>query len=124
MLSFMEHRPTRICVEAERGLLAGSTAAVRFPSPDMRKCLTTAPSNWKALVGEVDGSVIIRRKVTAAPMKPAPWASLWPVPRRGRAGPRSSPGCTRGKFSVAGLFRLPLSRFDFPACAARKADTF
>lgn len=48
MLSFMEHRPTRICVEAERGLLAGSTAAVRFPSPDMRKCLTTAPSNWKA----------------------------------------------------------------------------
>ena len=26
----------------------GSTAAVRFPSPDMRKCLTTAPSNWKA----------------------------------------------------------------------------
>lgn len=49
MLSFMEHRPTRICVEAERRPGSpGSTAAVRFPSPDMRKCLTTAPSNWKA----------------------------------------------------------------------------
>lgn len=78
----------------------------------------------EGLVGEVDGSVIIRRKVTAAPMKPAPWASLWPGPSPRTAGPRSSPGCTRGKFSAAGLFRLPLSRFDFPACAARKADTF
>lgn len=77
----------------------------------------------EGLVGEVDGSVIIRGKVTGRAMKPAPWASF----ARSLAedgGAEILAGCTRGKFSVAGLFRLPLSRFDFPACAARKADTF
>lgn len=78
----------------------------------------------EGLVGEVDGSVIIRRKVTgrADEARAVGFALARPSPRT--AGPRSSPGCTRGKFSAAGLFRLPLSRFDFPACAARKADTF
>ena len=40
----------------------GSTA-VRFPSPDMRKC-DDGTFELEGLVGEVDGSVIIRRKVT------------------------------------------------------------
>ena len=125
MLSFMEHRPTRICVEAERGLLAGLDGGCQVPIAGHAEMLDDGTFELEGLVGEVDGSVIIRRKVTGrADRSPRSGPRFGPVPRRGRRGRDSSPGCTRSKFSAAGLFRLPISRFDFPACAARKVDTF
>ena len=64
MLSFMEHRPTRICVEAERGLLAGLDGGCQVPIAGHAEMLDDGPFELEGLVGEVDGSVIIRRKVT------------------------------------------------------------
>ena len=64
MLSFMEHRPTRICVEAERGLLAGLDGGCQVPIAGHAEMLDDGTFELEGLVGEVDGSVIIRRKVT------------------------------------------------------------
>ena len=64
MLSFMEHRPTRICVEAERGLLAGLDGGCQVPIAGHAEMLDDGSFELEGLVGEVDGSVIIRRKVT------------------------------------------------------------
>lgn len=63
MLSFMEHRPTRICVEAERGLLAGLDGGCQVPIAGHAEMLDDGTFELEGLVGEVDGSVIIRRKV-------------------------------------------------------------
>ena len=63
MLSFMEHRPTRICVEAERGLLAGLDGGCQVPIAGHAEMLDDSTFELEGLVGEVDGSVIIRRKV-------------------------------------------------------------
>lgn len=121
MLSFMEHRPTRICVEAERGLLAGLDGGCQVPIAGHAEMLDDGTFELEGLVGEVDGSVIIRRKVTgrADEARAVGFALARPSPRT--AGPRSSPGCTRGKFSAAGLFRLPLSRFDFPGLRRKES---
>lgn len=82
----MEHRPTRICVEAERGLLAGLDGGCQVPIAGHAEMLDDDGTfELEGLVGEVDGSVIIRVG-DGPPMKPAPWASLWPGPRRGRRG--------------------------------------
>ena len=64
MLAFMEHRPTRICVEAERGLLAGLDGGCQVPIAGHAEMLDGDTFELEGLVGEVDGSVIIRRKVT------------------------------------------------------------
>ena len=61
MLSFMEHRPTRICVEAERGLLAGLDGGCQVPIAGHAEMLDDGTFELEGLVGEVDGSVILAR---------------------------------------------------------------
>lgn len=66
MLAFMEHQPTRVCIEAERGLLAGLEGGCQVPiaghavliEPDAQG---VARFRLEGLVGEVDGSQILRR---------------------------------------------------------------
>lgn len=64
LLAFMEHRPTRICVEAERGLLAGLDGGCQVPIAGHAEMIDGERFELEGLVGEVDGSAIIRRKVT------------------------------------------------------------
>ena len=64
MMAFMEHRPTRVCVEAERGLLAGLDGGCQVPIAGHAEMLDADTFELEGLVGEVDGSAIIRRKVT------------------------------------------------------------
>ena len=63
LLSRMEHRETRICVEAERGLLAGLDGGCQVPI-GAHAVMTGANSfGLDGLVGEVDGSCIIRSQL-------------------------------------------------------------
>lgn len=82
--------------------LAGLDGGCQVPIAGHAEMLDDGTFELEGLVGEVDGSVIIRRKVTAAPMKPAPWASLWPVPRRGRRGRDPRPGVRAVSFPPPG----------------------
>ena len=63
MLAFMEHRPTRICVEAERGLLAGLDGGCQVPIAGHAVMLDDGRFRLEGLVGETDGSRIIRKSV-------------------------------------------------------------
>ncbi len=63
MLGFMEDRSTRICVEAERGLLAGLDGGCQVPIAGYAVMLGEDRFRLEGLVGETDGSRIIRRSV-------------------------------------------------------------
>lgn len=63
MLAFLEHRPTRIRVEAERGLLAGLEGGCQVPIAGHAVMLDDERFTLEGLVGEVDGSRIIRRSL-------------------------------------------------------------
>ena len=62
MLAFMEHRPTRICVEAERGFLAGLDGGCQVPIAGHAEMLDDERFILDGLVAEVDGSVILREQ--------------------------------------------------------------
>lgn len=64
LLAFMEHRPTRVCVEAERGLLAGLEGGCQVPIAGHADMIDEDHFELEGLVGEVDGSAIIRRRIT------------------------------------------------------------
>lgn len=63
LLSRMEHHETRICVEAERGFLAGLDGGCQVPIG--AHAVMTGASSFvlDGLVGEVDGSCIIRSQL-------------------------------------------------------------
>ncbi|MEG1609668.1 MAG: hydroxymethylbilane synthase [Bilophila sp.] len=68
LLAFLEHAPTRICVEAERGLLAGLDGGCQVPIAGHAVLIEPDASGaqrfrLEGLVGEVDGSQILRRTV-------------------------------------------------------------
>ena len=58
----MEHRPTRICVEAERGFLAGLDGGCQGPIAGHAEMLDDDRFILDGLVAEVDGSVILREQ--------------------------------------------------------------
>lgn len=65
LLAFMEHAPTRICVEAERGLLAGLNGGCQVPIAGHAVLLPSEEAGvsrfrLEGLVAEEDGSRIIR----------------------------------------------------------------
>lgn len=62
LLSRMEHRPTRICVEAERGFLAGLDGGCQVPIAGHAEMLDGDRFILDGLVAEVDGSVILREQ--------------------------------------------------------------
>lgn len=60
LTAFLEHMPTRICVEAERGFLAGLDGGCQVPiAADAQ--LKDGKLSLEGLVAEPDGSVILRR---------------------------------------------------------------
>lgn len=65
MLSFFEHGPTRVCVEAERGFLAGLNGGCQVPIAGHAVMIDDAHFTLHGLVAEVDGTVLLRRSATA-----------------------------------------------------------
>lgn len=62
MMAFLEHVPTRICVEAERGFLAGLDGGCQVPIAANAE-LKDGRMQLEGLVAEPDGSRILRRSV-------------------------------------------------------------
>ena len=62
LLSRLEHTPTRICVEAERGFLAGLDGGCQVPIAGHAEMLDDDRFILDGLVAEVDGSVILREQ--------------------------------------------------------------
>lgn len=60
LLAVMEHRPTRICVEAERGFLAGLDGGCQVPIAAHAVMRSGTRFHLEGLVGEVDGSRLLR----------------------------------------------------------------
>ena len=70
LLAFMEHRHTRVCVEAERGFLAGLEGGCQVPIAGHAVMEGADSFTLQGLVAEVDGSVILRRSLTATAADP------------------------------------------------------
>lgn len=64
-LFFLEHRETRICVEAERGLLAGLEGGCQVPIAGYATMSNPDIFTLEGLVASIDGTSIIRKKITA-----------------------------------------------------------
>lgn len=64
-LFFMEHRETRICIEAERGLLAGLEGGCQVPIAGYATMSNPDTFTLEGLVASIDGVSIIREKITA-----------------------------------------------------------
>ncbi len=65
-LSFLEHKPTRICVEAERGFLAGLEGGCQVPIAGYATMRTETTFHLKGLVAEVDGSTLLQKDICAS----------------------------------------------------------
>lgn len=64
-LAFLEDRPTRICIEAERGLLAGLEGGCQVPIAGYATMLTKDTFTLEGFVANVDGSSPIKESLTA-----------------------------------------------------------
>ena len=64
LLRFLEHPPTRLCVEAERGLLAGLNGDCRTPLAGYAVLQSPGALRLSGLVASCDGSEIISRSLT------------------------------------------------------------
>ena len=62
LLARIEHTPTRICVEAERGFLAGLDGGCQVPIGAHAEMTDDSHFTLEGLVGEVDGSRILRAR--------------------------------------------------------------
>lgn len=61
LLAFLEHTPTRLCVEAERGLLAGLNGDCRTPLAGYAELKPSGDLELRGLVASCDGTKIIRQ---------------------------------------------------------------
>lgn len=66
MMRFLEHEPTRICVEAERGFLAGLEGGCQVPIAGYARMHDAHTFCLNGLVAEVDGSHIIAHSLMGA----------------------------------------------------------
>lgn len=64
MLSFLEHSPTRLCVEAERGLLAGLDGNCQTPLAGYAVLQGPETIQIEGLAASCDGREIIRQSLT------------------------------------------------------------
>ena len=62
LLAQLEDTPTRVCVEAERGFLAGLEGGCQVPIAGHARLLDDDTLCLEGLVAEVDGSVILREQ--------------------------------------------------------------
>ena len=70
LLSFLEHPPTRLCVEAERGLMAGLDGSCQTPLAGHAVRLAPNALCLTGLVAACDGSEIIRQSLSAPASEP------------------------------------------------------
>lgn len=63
LLTCMEHAPSRVCVEAERGFLAGLDGGCQVPIAGHAVLIDAERFRLEGLVAAVDGSRVIRRSV-------------------------------------------------------------
>lgn len=63
MLAFLEHRPTRVCVEAERAFLAGMEGGCQAPIAGHAVMRGPDAFHLEGLAAELDGSHMLRRSV-------------------------------------------------------------
>ncbi len=63
LLSVIEHRPTRVCVQAERGLLAGLNGGCQVPIAGHAVMLDEQHFRLQGLVAETDGSHCIHKTI-------------------------------------------------------------
>jgi hydroxymethylbilane synthase len=61
MLAFLDHRPSRICVEAERGFLFGLQGGCQVPIAGYAVMTGDNSFELTGLVAELDGTAVIRR---------------------------------------------------------------
>lgn len=71
MLAFLEHRPTKVRVEAERAFLAGLDGGCQAPIAGHAVMLGPETFRLEGLVAEIDGSRIVRHSVEGAAAAPA-----------------------------------------------------
>ena len=64
LLSFLEHGPTRVCVEAERGLMAGLNGDCHTPLAGYATLRDEDSLHLSGLVASGDGRAIIRQSLT------------------------------------------------------------
>ncbi|MEG2172692.1 MAG: hydroxymethylbilane synthase, partial [Desulfovibrionaceae bacterium] len=65
LLAFMEHPATRICVEAERGFLAGLQGGCQVPIAGYATLNDSASFTLEGFVAQVDGTQALRQSITA-----------------------------------------------------------
>ncbi|SDF49006.1 hydroxymethylbilane synthase [Desulfovibrio legallii] len=63
LLAQLEDTPTRVCVEAERGFLAGLDGGCQVPIAGHARLLSDDELTLTGLVAQVDGSVLLRESV-------------------------------------------------------------
>ncbi len=64
-LAFMEHRPTRVCVEAERAFLAKLEGGCQVPIAGYATLQADDNINLTGLVAHVDGTNILKKQISA-----------------------------------------------------------
>ncbi len=64
-LTFLEHKDTRICVEAERAFLAGLEGGCQVPIAGHAEIVDNTHVTLEGLVADVDGTNVLRKKITA-----------------------------------------------------------
>lgn len=64
LLACLEHRPSRVCVEAERGLSAGLDGGCQAPIAGHAHWLDEDTFRLEGMVAALDGSAVIRRGAT------------------------------------------------------------
>ncbi|MFI3272800.1 MAG: hydroxymethylbilane synthase [Pseudomonadota bacterium] len=64
LLAFLDHRPTRICVEAERGFLAGLEGGCQVPIAGFATMTGPDTFTLEGLVASLDGERVIRHTIT------------------------------------------------------------
>jgi len=67
ILATLGHAPTRLCVEAERGFLAGLQGDCRVPVGAYATLADDGSLRLEGMVAQTDGAAIVRRGVTGAP---------------------------------------------------------
>lgn len=64
LLAFMEHPDSRVCVEAERGFLAGLEGGCQVPIGGHAVMLNNLTFSLEGIVASVDGKQVIRHTIT------------------------------------------------------------
>ncbi len=120
LLAFMEHTPTRIRVEAERGFLAGLQGGCQVPIAGHAVMTGDATFALEGLVADLTGARVIRRTVNSRPQdRPGPGRATGGRRRGGNPGrgvrQRRGRGLGHPRFPIASTTGRPSDKEGRPA---------